>query len=104
MSEQQESKIIEREILKENATVKLDLPLAYYLRINQFLFEFFPFRDEKHLGEILTKIAEGQDETDAEAYHFRTLLSLQLLIEEAAKAQGLTEIVKIDTEKGERIP
>jgi hypothetical protein len=97
-------KIIEREVLKETGTVKLELPISYYVRINQFLFEFFPFKDDKHLGEIITKIAEGKDETDVEAYHFRTLLSLQLLIEDAAKQQGQTEIVKIDAEKGERIP
>lgn len=102
--ETNEPKIVEREVLKENVVVKLDLPIEYYFRLNQFLFEFFPFKDENHLTEIIGKIAEGKDETDLEAYHFRTFLSLQLLIEDAAKKQGHTHVVKIDLEKGERVP
>lgn len=102
--EKKEPKIVEREVLKENTVIKLDLPVDYYFRLNQFLFEFFPFKDENHLTEIIAKVAEGKDETDVEAYHFRTFLSLQLLIEDAAKKQGHTQVVKIDLEKGERIP
>lgn len=102
--EKKEPKIIEREVLKENTVIKLEIPVDYYFRLNQFLFEFFPFKDENHLTEIIAKVAEGKDETDAEAYHFRTFLSLQLLIEDAAKKQGHTHVVKIDIEKGERVP
>lgn len=104
MSEEKKESFIEREVLKENTVIKLELPVDYYFRLNQFLFEFFPFKDENHLVEIIKKIADGKDDSDEEAYHFRTFLSLQILIEDAAKAQGLVQKVKIDTTTGERIP
>lgn len=101
--EENKSKLIETEVLKENTVITIELPVEYYFRLNQFLFEFFPFKDENHFGEIVKKIAEGKDETDFEAYNFRTLLSLQLLIEDAAKKQGHIQKVKIDPATGEKI-
>ena len=62
------------------------------------------FPDVDTENELIFWSWECKDETDVEAYHFRTFLSLQLLIEDAAKKQGHTHVVKIDVEKGERIP
>jgi transcriptional regulator len=81
----------EVEIMKQGVVINANIPVDYYYRINQFLFEFFPVRDKDHLKEILDNIQKGNDDKDVHTYHFRTFLSLMLLLEEAAKEQGHVE-------------
>lgn len=89
----------EVEIMKQGVVINANIPVDYYYRINQFLFEFFPVRDKDHLKEILTNIQNGKDDKDVHTYHFRTFLSLMLLLEEAAKEQGHVEKVSVDIPK-----
>jgi hypothetical protein len=89
----------EVEIMKQGVVINANIPVDYYYRINQFLFEFFPVRDKDHLKEILTNIQNGNDDKDVHTYHFRTFLSLMLLLEEAAKEQGHVEKVSVDIPK-----
>jgi len=89
----------EVEIMKKGVVINANIPVDFYYRINQFLFEFFPLRDKDHLKEILTNIQQGKDDKDQHTYHFRTFLSLMLLLEEAAKEQGYVEKVTLDLDK-----
>lgn len=101
MSEESKTNIREVEIIKKDTVIKLELPVDFFFRLNQLILEF-PVDSEK-MGKMIELITNNQDETDDMAYHFRTLLSLQLLIEDAARQQGHTEMITIDLETGEKI-
>lgn len=101
MSEESKTNLREVEIIKKDTVVKLELPIDFFFRLNQLILEF-PVDSEK-MGKMMELIASNQDETDDMAYHLRTLLSLQLLIEGAARQQGHTEMITIDLETGERV-
>jgi hypothetical protein len=103
MSEESAPVIREVEILKKDTVINVKLPVDFYFRFNQFMTEFFPVRDSDHLNEIVKLIQEGKDDTDDHAYHFRTLLSFLLLVEDHAREQGHTEKIKIDTSTGEKV-
>jgi hypothetical protein len=103
MSEESKPKIREVEILKKDTVIDVKLPVDFYFRFNQFILEFFPVKDAEHFQQILNNIKEGKDNEDAHSYHFRTILSFLLLVEDEARKQGHTEIVKMDIEKGEKI-
>ena len=103
MSEESKPTIREVEILKKDTVINVKLPVDFYFRFNQFMNEFFPVRDAKHLEEILKLIQDGKDDTDVHAYHFRTLLSFLLLVEDQAREQGHTEMIELNTTTGERV-
>jgi len=93
----------EIEILKKDTVIDLKLPVDFYFRFNQFMLEFFPFKDGAHFEQILNNIKEGKDNEDAHTYHFRTLLSFLLFVEEEARKQGHLEKINIDVETGEKV-
>jgi hypothetical protein len=97
------SKIREVEILKKDTVIDVKLPVDFYFRFNQFILEFFPVKDGEHFQQILTNIKEGKDNDDPHSYHFRTILSFLLLVEDEARKQGHTEMIKINTETGEKV-
>lgn len=76
------------EIIKSDVNINVELSTSIYERMNQFLFESFPAKDEKHLLELLDLIKEDKDQNDRLAYHLRTLLYIQTSIEKAAREQG----------------
>jgi hypothetical protein len=67
------------------------------------MLEFFPVKDAEHFQQILANIRDGKDNEDAHSYHFRTILSFLLLVEDEARKQGHTEKVTLDVETGEKI-
>lgn len=95
-----ESKIREVEVLLKDSVIDLKLPVDFYFRFNQFIMEFFPLKDKKEFEEILKNIKEGKDNEHVPSYHFRTILSFLLLVEDAARQQGHTKMVKLDVETG----
>jgi hypothetical protein len=101
MSKEVKPNTREVEILKIGTVVKLELPIDFFFRLNQLILEF-PVEPEK-MGKMLELIAADKDETDTMAYHFRTLLSLQLFIEDAARQQGHTEMITVDLNTGEKV-
>lgn len=103
MSEESKPTIREVEILKKDTVIDIKLPVDFYFRFNQFMTEFFPVRDAKHLEEILKLIQDGKDNDDQHAYHFRTLLSFLLLVEDQARQQGHTEKIQLNTTTGEKV-
>ncbi len=93
----------EVEILKKDTVIDIKLPVDFYFRFNQFMLEFFPVKDAEHFQQILTNIRDGKDNEDAHSYHFRTILSFLLLVEDEARKQGHTEKVNFNVETGEKI-
>ena len=92
----------EVEIIKKDTVIDIKLPVDFYFRFNQFILEFFPVKDAEHFQQILTNIRDGKDNEDAHSYHFRTILSFLLLVEDEARKQGHTEKVTFNTETGEK--
>jgi hypothetical protein len=103
MSEETKPTIREVEIIKKDTVISVELPVDFYFRFNQFIMEFFPVKNKDHMGEILKNIQEGKDNEDPHSYHFRTILSFLLLVEDSARKQGHTEKIKIDTSTGEKV-
>lgn len=103
MSEESKSTIKEVEIIKKDTVITVQLPVDFYFRFNQFIMEFFPVKDKDHLSQILKNIQDGKDNEDPHSYHFRTILSFLLLVEDSARTQGHTEKVKFNTTTGEKI-
>ena len=101
MSEESKPTIREVEIIKKDTVIKIDLPVDFFFRLNQFMLDFTEKPED--MGKIIELITNGQEHTDPRAYHFRTLLSLQILIEDAAREQGHTEIIKVNTDTGQRV-
>jgi hypothetical protein len=101
MSEETKPTIREIEIIKKDTVIKLDLPVDFFFRINQFMLDFTEKPED--MGKIIELITKGEEHTSPQAYHYRTLLSLQLLIEEAAREQGHTEMIHINTTTGEKV-
>lgn len=97
MSEENQPNTKKLEILKKDAMVKVELPTALYERLNQIIFELIPCKDHSEfLGyiDIINKNEENLDENRI-AYHLKTLILTQLQIENAAREQGLTEMVDV---------
>jgi hypothetical protein len=101
MSEEKKSPI-KVEVFKKDTTIKVDLPVAYVERFNQFMLEFIPFENEEHFKTTMDKIQKNEQD-DAFSYHTTTLLSFLVLVEESARKQGLLEEVEIDPETGNKI-
>ena len=97
------NKTREVEILKKDTVIDIKLPVDFYFRFNQFMLEFFPVKDAEQFQQILTNIKDGKDHEDAHSYHFRTILSFLLLVEDEARKQGHTEKITIDIETGEKL-
>jgi len=94
------SKIKEVEVLLKDTVIDVKIPVDFYFRFNQFLLEFFPLKDGKEFEEIIKNINEGKDNEHIPSYHFRTILSFLLLVEDAARKQGHTKMVKLNAEDG----
>jgi len=101
MSEEKKSPL-QVEVFKPGTTIKIDLPVAYVERFNQFLLEFIPFKDEEHFKTTMEKI-NNKEQDEPFSYHTTTLLSFLVLAEESARKQGLLEHVEIDRETGKRV-
>lgn len=102
MAENEKKEPLKVEIFKPNTIIKLELPVTYVERFNQFLLDFIPFKDEEHFNEVMKKIADKKED-DEFSYHTTTLMSFLALCEDAARKQGHLELVDIDRETGERI-
>jgi hypothetical protein len=100
MAEKKET--IKVEVFKPDTTIKLELPVNYVMRFNQFLLEFIPFKDEEHFKATMEKIKNKQED-DEFSFHTTTLLAFLTLCENTARDQGLLEMIDIDKETGEKV-
>jgi hypothetical protein len=100
MAENKET--IKVEVFKPDTTIKLELSVNYVMRFNQFLLEFIPFKDEEHFKTTMEKVKNNQQD-DEFSFHTTTLLSFLTLCENAAREQGLLDMIDIDKETGEKV-
>ena len=100
MAEKRES--IKVEVFKPDTTIKVELPVNYVMRFNQFLLEFIPFKDEEHFKATMEKVKNNQQD-DEFSFHTTTILAFLTLCENSAREQGLLDYVDIDKETGEKI-
>jgi hypothetical protein len=105
MSEEEKPDPILRdvEVLKRDAVVKIDMPVAVHTRLNQFILEEFAGTNKEEFAKLLDKIVKNDIEQDRRAYHLSTLITIATLIENSAREQGFTEKVDYNMETGEYI-
>jgi hypothetical protein len=83
------------EAIKPDQIVNVELSTNLYQRLNQYIIEMFPIKDEEHFLTLIKKVSQG-DETDRLAYHLKTLITLQMCIEKSAREQDLVENLDSD--------
>lgn len=83
---------IKFETLKQNVEIDVKLPSELYYRINQLILFGFPFKDKEDFAKTLEIIKNNSEDTP-ESYHMKTLMALQMKIEEAAREQGHIEVL-----------
>lgn len=104
-NEEKPKSVLEKvEVLKENTTINVDIPVAFYYRLNQLMLEMFPTSDKDKFLELIDKVSRNDIETDRMAYHLSSLIKFLVLIEDNAREQGHTEYANYNLETGERTP
>lgn len=104
-NEQKPESVLKKvEVLKEGTTIKIELPVAFYYRLNQLMLEMFPTIDKDKFLQLIEKVSKNDIETDRMAYHLSTLIKFLVLIEDNAREQGHTEYANYNLETGERTP
>lgn len=90
MSDKQQKQEDLVDVIKKGSTIKVEIPVDLYYRLNQFILYGFPFSSEEDLKETMQKVKDGKEDSN-NSYYLRTLIAVQLLIEKAAREQNLVE-------------
>ncbi len=99
---QEKQKVYEIEIIPQEAVIKLEISGVYYARLNHFMTNYYKIPGENVDAKAFTARAMDpncQDKNEDE-FNFETIMGLLVGIEQEAREQKLTKIVKYDTEKG----
>lgn len=97
------SNIVDVEIIPFDCTIDLKVSGEFVARLSLFLTNFFPYKDQDHFNEIVKHVKEKTNQEDPYVYHFTTLVALQAHIEQEAKAQNLTKMIKVDKTTGKPV-
>lgn len=92
------NKVIDVEIIPLDAKINLTVSGEFVARLSTLLTGFFPYKDQNHFNELVKHVKEETNQDDPYVYNFTTLVALQSYIEQEAKLQNLTKVVKYDTE------
>jgi hypothetical protein len=84
------------EIIPYEAIIDLKISGEYYARFNQFVSEYFPYESQEHFAEVIKHVKEDTNQDDPFVFKLKTLLALQVYMEECAREQKKTKIVKYD--------
>jgi len=95
--------IADVEIIPFDCTVDLKVSGEFIARLSLFLTNFFPYKDQEHFNQLVKDVKEKTNQDDQHVYHFTTLVALQAHIEEQAKAQKVTKMIKIDKTTGKPV-
>lgn len=87
------------EAIKSDEVVKVEMPTNLYQRINQYIVEMFPIKDEEHFINLIKNVSEGKEEEDRLTYHLKTLITIQMIIEKACREQDLIEYIDEESVK-----
>lgn len=97
------SNIVDVEIIPFDCTIDLKVSGEFVARLSLFLTNFFPYKDQDHFNQIVKDVKEKTNQDDPYVYHFTTLVALQAHIEQEAKAQNLTKMIKVDKTTGKPV-
>ena len=97
------SNIVDVEIIPFDCTVDLKVSGEFIARLSMFLTNFFPYKDQEHFNQLIKDVKEKTNQEDPYVYHFTTLVALQAHIEEQAKAQKVTKMIKVDKVTGKPV-
>jgi hypothetical protein len=86
------------EVFEKDKTVSVNLGTNYIFRLNQLLLSSGWFKDEQHMAEVCAAINRGKkEELDVNpVYNTDTVVTLIVLITEAAREAGLITLVEVD--------
>jgi hypothetical protein len=92
------------EIIPKEAMIKIEISGLYYARLNHFMTNYYKIPGDADPKTFTTRAMDPncQDKTEDE-FHFETLMGLVVGLEQEARDQKLTKVVKYDTKKGEVI-
>jgi len=97
------SNIVDVEIIPFDCTVDLKVSGEFIARLSMFLTNFFPYKDQDHFNQLIKDVKEKTNQEDPHVYHFTTLVALQAHIEEQAKDQKVTKMIKVDKTTGKPV-
>ena len=97
---QEKPKVYDIEIIPQEAIIKVEISGLYYARLNQFMTNYYKIPEGNDPKTFTTRALDPncQDKTEDE-FHFETVMGLLIGLEQEAREQKLTKIVKYDTEK-----
>jgi hypothetical protein len=90
----------EIEIIPKDSLIKIEISGLFYARLNEFMTNHYKFPGDVDPKKFTTRALDPNctDKTMDE-FHFQTLMGLLLGLEQEAREQKLTKIVKYDIEK-----
>ena len=88
------------ERIPPGSRMPIEITTNLFTRIQQLLFSGLPFLDKDHFERCIKEAKELDPEKilDPMSYHAQTIIFLIGLIEDAAKKQGITQMVNFNTE------
>jgi hypothetical protein len=97
---QEKQKVYDIEIIPKEAMIKVEISGLYYARLNHFMTNYYKIPGEVDAKTFTSRAMDPncQDKTEDE-FHFETLMGLLVGLENEARDQKLTKIVKYDSEK-----
>jgi hypothetical protein len=97
---QEKPKVYDIEIIPKEAMIKVEISGLYYARLNQFMTNYYKIPEGNDPKTFTARAMDPncQDKTEDE-FHFETVMGLVIGLEQEAREQKLTKIVKYDAEK-----
>jgi hypothetical protein len=98
---QEKQKIHDIEIIPKEAMIKLEISGFFYARLNNFITNYYKIPGDVDPKTFTSRAMDPncKDKTEDE-FNFETIMGLVVGLEQEARDQKLTKIVKYDTEKG----
>jgi len=98
---QEKQKIHDIEIIPKEAMIKLEISGFFYARLNNFITNYYKIPGDVDPKAFTARAMDPNcmDKTEDE-FNFETIMGLVVGLEQEARDQKLTKIVKYDTEKG----
>jgi hypothetical protein len=96
----EKQKVYEIEIIPSEAMIKVEISGLFYARLNRFMTDYYKIPTGVDPKEFTTRALDPkvQDKSEDE-FHFETVMGLLIGLEQEAREQKLTKLVKYDTEK-----
>ena len=90
----------EIEIIPKDSLIKIEISGLFYARLNNFMTNYYKIPTGVDPKEFTTRALDPkcQDKSEDE-FHFETVMGLLIGLENEAREQKLTKVVKYDTEK-----